>query len=54
MASFARGFDQLVGLGAEEIQFGILKRLRGTHSTLIEYKGPDASADTSNDLARPD
>lgn len=30
VASFARGFDQLVGLGAEEIQFGILKRLRGT------------------------
>jgi radical SAM superfamily enzyme YgiQ (UPF0313 family) len=28
--SFARGFDQLVGLGAHEIQFGILKRLRGT------------------------
>lgn len=30
VASFARGFDQLVSLGAEEIQFGILKRLRGT------------------------
>jgi hypothetical protein len=30
IASFARGFDQLVGLGAHEIQFGILKRLRGT------------------------
>lgn len=29
VASFARGFDQLVSLGAEEIQFGILKRLRG-------------------------
>jgi len=28
--SFARGFDKLVGLGAQEIQFGILKRLRGT------------------------
>ena len=28
--SFARGFDQLVALGAQEIQFGILKRLRGT------------------------
>ncbi len=28
--SFARGFDRLVGLGAHEIQFGILKRLRGT------------------------
>jgi len=30
VASFARGFDQLVSLGAQEIQFGILKRLRGT------------------------
>jgi len=30
VASFARGFDHLVSLGAEEIQFGILKRLRGT------------------------
>lgn len=30
IASFARGFDQLVSLGAHEIQFGILKRLRGT------------------------
>lgn len=30
VASFARGFDQLVSLGAHEIQFGILKRLRGT------------------------
>ncbi len=28
--NFARGFDQLVGLGPHEIQFGILKRLRGT------------------------
>ena len=28
--SFARGFDQLVALGPHEIQFGILKRLRGT------------------------
>ena len=28
--SFARGFDKLVGLGPHEIQFGILKRLRGT------------------------
>jgi radical SAM superfamily enzyme YgiQ (UPF0313 family) len=28
--SFARGFDHLVGLGPHEIQFGILKRLRGT------------------------
>ena len=30
VASFARGFDQLVALKAHEIQFGILKRLRGT------------------------
>jgi radical SAM superfamily enzyme YgiQ (UPF0313 family) len=28
--SFARGFDQLVAVGPHEIQFGILKRLRGT------------------------
>jgi len=28
--SFARGFDQLVALRPHEIQFGILKRLRGT------------------------
>lgn len=28
--SFARGFDHLVALGPHEIQFGILKRLRGT------------------------
>ena len=30
MHSFARGFDRLVALGPHEIQFGILKRLRGT------------------------
>ena len=30
MASFARGFNQLIGLEPHEIQFGILKRLRGT------------------------
>ena len=30
LASFARGFDKLVALGPHEIQFGILKRLRGT------------------------
>jgi len=30
IASFARGFDLLVGLKPHEIQFGILKRLRGT------------------------
>ena len=30
MASFARGFNQLYALQPHEIQFGILKRLRGT------------------------
>lgn len=30
IASFARGFDRLVALEPHEIQFGILKRLRGT------------------------
>ena len=30
MASFARGFNQLVEIGPHEIQVGILKRLRGT------------------------
>jgi len=30
MESFGRGFDRLVGLGPQEIQVGILKRLRGT------------------------
>jgi len=30
MESFAAGFDQLVALGPQEIQVGILKRLRGT------------------------
>ncbi|MGZ8304627.1 MAG: DUF4080 domain-containing protein [Telluria sp.] len=30
VASFARGFDHLVSLKPHEIQFGILKRLRGT------------------------
>ena len=30
MESFARGFDSLVALGPQEIQVGILKRLRGT------------------------
>jgi radical SAM superfamily enzyme YgiQ (UPF0313 family) len=40
IASFARGFDQLVGLGAHEIQFGILKRLRGT--PIIRHTEPYA------------
>ena len=30
MASFAQGFDRLIAVGPHEIQFGILKRLRGT------------------------
>jgi radical SAM superfamily enzyme YgiQ (UPF0313 family) len=30
LASFAAGFDRLYALGPHEIQFGILKRLRGT------------------------
>ncbi len=30
VASFGAGFDRLVGLGPQEIQVGILKRLRGT------------------------
>ncbi|GAB3407860.1 DUF4080 domain-containing protein [Massilia agilis] len=36
--SFARGFDHLVSLGPHEIQFGILKRLRGT--PIIRHTGP--------------
>lgn len=30
LASFGRGFDKLIALGPQEIQVGILKRLRGT------------------------
>jgi radical SAM superfamily enzyme YgiQ (UPF0313 family) len=37
VASFARGFDHLVSLGPHEIQFGILKRLRGT--PIIRHTG---------------
>jgi len=33
LASFADGFDRLYALGPHEIQFGILKRLRGTPIT---------------------
>ncbi|WP_372825187.1 radical SAM protein [Polaromonas sp.] len=33
LASFAEGFDRLHGLGPHEIQFGVLKRLRGTPIT---------------------
>ena len=36
MDSFAAGFDKLVSLGPEEIQVGILKRLRGTPMTLAD------------------
>jgi len=39
VASFAAGFDRLIALGPQEIQVGILKRLRGTpisrHDTLF-------------------
>lgn len=38
--SFARGFDHLVSLGPHEIQFGILKRLRGT--PIIRHTEPYA------------
>lgn len=40
--SFARGFDHLVALGPHEIQFGILKRLRGT--PIIRHTGPFSMA----------
>ena len=30
LAGFARGFDRLLALGPQEIQLGVLKRLRGT------------------------
>ncbi|MBA4329912.1 MAG: B12-binding domain-containing radical SAM protein [Polaromonas sp.] len=33
LESFAEGFDRLVGLAPHEIQFGVLKRLRGTPIT---------------------
>lgn len=47
LPSFAAGFDRLVGLGPHEIQFGILKRLRGTpiirHTTPFDLRfSPDA------------
>ncbi len=42
LASFAEGFNRLYTWGAEEIQLGILKRLRGTpiirHTTDFEYR----------------
>jgi hypothetical protein len=40
LPSFASGFDRLVGLGPHEIQFGILKRLRGT--PIIRHTAPFA------------
>ena len=46
IASFALGFDRLVALGPQEIQFGILKRLRGApiarHSEAFDLRfNPD-------------
>ena len=40
LPSFAAGFDKLYGLGPHEIQFGILKRLRGT--PIIRHTEPFA------------
>ena len=37
LAGFARGFDRLFALGPDEIQVGILKRLRGTPMTRREH-----------------
>ena len=47
LGSFAAGFDRLYGLGPHEIQFGILKRLRGTpiirHTAAFDLRfSPDA------------
>lgn len=39
LESFAAGFDRLVTMGPQEIQVGILKRLRGTPLSLIETIG---------------
>jgi radical SAM superfamily enzyme len=42
LESFGRGFDRLVAIGLQEIQVGILKRLRGTpivrHDSEFEMK----------------
>lgn len=42
LESFGRGFDRLLGIGPQEIQVGILKRLRGTpiirHDSEFEMK----------------
>jgi len=38
IATFGRGFDRLVAMNPHEIQFGILKRLRGT--PIIRHTGP--------------
>lgn len=40
LESFAKGFDRLYGLGPQEIQLGILKRLRGTPIVrhAVEYR----------------
>ena len=40
LASFAAGFDQLVEMGPQEVQLGILKRLRGT--PIIRHTAPFA------------
>jgi radical SAM superfamily enzyme YgiQ (UPF0313 family) len=37
-ASFAAGFDRLVAMGPQEVQLGILKRLRGT--PIVRHDGP--------------
>ena len=40
LESFARGFDRLVAMGPQEIQVGILKRLRGT--PIVRHDTPHA------------
>jgi hypothetical protein len=39
VAGFAQGFDRLVGLGPQEIQVGILKKLRG--APIARHDGPE-------------
>ncbi len=38
LASFARGFDQVVRLGVQELQVGLLKRLKGT--PIVRHDAP--------------
>ena len=64
MASFAKGFDYLLSLGAQEIQVGILKRLNGApiaihtnewkhvYSPLPPYEILQTSVLSFDDLAR--